>query len=600
MDNDFYEAATNFFTRNFPSILQLGSQALNYLKSDDLDQKLRTAYGAYLYRAAYHYGHTKSFFFREAPTPIYDFYVPVHLTYRVDDKDRTLADVTLDSITSVTNRAVIVAQAGAGKSMLLRHLLLHTISASDRVPVFLELRNIDGGIFDAIGSSLRSFGFDLEPEYVDLGVRRGHFVLILDGFDEVKQELRATFSAQIEDLAKRGPNCPIVVSSRPDDLFSGWDGFQEMKVEPLTLGEACEVVQKLPFDEGVKGKFLDDLQKSLFQRHQSFLSNPLLLSIMALTYQENANIPSKVSLFYAQAYEALFLKHDARKGAFRRTHLTSLDIQDFARVFGAFCVQTYNKREFSFTYLQAIAYIKKSSTNVRLDVDPGSFLQDCKQAVCLLVEDGTKIAFTHRSFQEYFVASYINSADPITQRSLIHRFSGGLGQDNVMSLLWEMNSSLVDRELLIVGLQDMFEEIRVTDRVEAEHYFRILEHEIVEFEITDRGSSAWTHASRKGEGPPWHSLIEFACSRWQIQRNQTWNWQDIWAAAMNMRGDGEEGKCTFVVSELSADSGIVVALARSSGPLICSIDVLNDLFQAYTQTQARHARTEATLDELLD
>ncbi len=270
MDDSFYDAASNFFTRNFSTILQLGSQALDHLKRDDLDKKLRAAYSAYLYRAAYHYGRTKSFFFREAPTPIYDFYVPVHLTYRADDKDRTLADVTLDSITSVTNTAVIIAQAGAGKSMLLRHLMLHTIHVSDQVPVFLELRNVEGGILDAIASSLTSFGFDLGPEYVDLGIRRGHFALILDGFDEVKQELRTTFSAQIEDLAKRGPNCPIIVSSRPDDLFSGWDGFQEMNVDPLTRDEACEVVQKLPFDEGVKRKFLNDLQKTLFQRHRSF------------------------------------------------------------------------------------------------------------------------------------------------------------------------------------------------------------------------------------------------------------------------------------------------------------------------------------------
>lgn len=307
-----------------------------------------------------------------------------------------------------------------------------------------------------------------------------------------------------------------------------------------------------------------------------------------------------MSLFYAQAYEALFLKHDARKGAFRRTHLTSLDIQDFARVFGAFCVQTYNKREFSFTYSEAIAYIKKSSANVRLDVNPDSFLQDCKQAVCLLVDDGRKIAFTHRSFQEYFVAIYINNADPTTQSSLIHRFSKNLGRDNVMSLLWEINSSLVDRELLLVGLQNMFEQVGVSDQVEVAHYFRILEHEIVEFEFTDRGSSRWVHTSRDGSRPPWTVLIEFARSRWQIHNNDTWDFRSLWTTTKNTQDRGEERKRTFAVSELSSDSDIVVAMARSGSPIICSINVLNDLFQAYSRARARHARAEATLDEFLN
>lgn len=596
MDNDFSEAATAFVTRNFSNIVQLGTRAFEYLKNDDRDKKLRTAYSTYLYRAAHYYGYTKSFFVRDVPTSLYKFYVPVHLTHRENEKDRILGDVTLDSITSVTNRAVVVAQAGAGKSMLLRHLLLDTISASDRVPVFLELRNIEGGILEAIETSLESFGFDLGLDYVDLGIKRGHFVVILDGFDEVKNELRNTFSAQIEELAKRAPNCAIIVSSRPDEGFSGWDGFQEMKVQPLTIDEACELVQKLPFDEAVKGKFLDDLRMALFRRHKSFLSNPLLLSIMALTYQENANIPSKVSLFYEQAYEALFLKHDARKGAFRRNHRTLLDIQDFEKVFGAFCVQTYSKREFSFTYLEAIGYIKKAVAHVGLDVDPDSFLGDCKQGVCLLVDDGTNITFTHRSFQEYFVASYIHNADPITQRKLIHRFSSGLGQDNVMTLLWEINGSLVERELLIPELRNMFEEIGVTDQVEVEHYFRMLEHEIVEFEF-EPGRSIWRHAPREGAGPSWYESIVFACSRWQILEDQTSGWRDF--ATIDMKRQVGGGKRKFVVSELSSNSEVIVSLARSGCPVICSMDALNELLHAYIQAQARYARTETTLDELL-
>ena len=90
-----------------------------------------------------------------------------------------------------------------------------------------------------------------------------------------------------------------------------------MRVQPLDLASAVELVRKLPFDDPVKERFVADLHGGLFKSHESFLSNPLLLSIMLLTYSDIAHIPTKLSIFYTQAYESLFQKHDALKGGFR-------------------------------------------------------------------------------------------------------------------------------------------------------------------------------------------------------------------------------------------------------------------------------------------
>ena len=197
----------------------------------------------------------------------------------------------------------------------------------------------DQKIYDAIKENLVALGFDLGDEYIAKGFALGHFVVFLDGFDEVKSEIRVSLSKQIVQLSRNAPDSVIIVSSRRDDVFTGWDGFREFGVSPLAVEEACELVEKLPFDAELKEKFISDLRGFLFERHKSFLSNPLLLSIMLLTYGESADIPTKISLFYNQAYEALFQRHDALKGGYQRDRRTSLDIQDFARVFGAFCLQ---------------------------------------------------------------------------------------------------------------------------------------------------------------------------------------------------------------------------------------------------------------------
>ena len=319
-----------------------------------------------------------------------------------------------------------------------------------------------------------ALGFDLGDEYIAKGFELGHFVVLLDGFDEVKSEIRVGLSKQIVQLSRNAPDSVIIVSSRRDDVFAGWDGFREFGVSPLAVEEACELVEKLPFDAELKDKFISDLRGFLFKRHKSFLSNPLLLSIMLLTYGESADIPTKISLFYNQAYEALFQRHDALKGGYQRERRTSLDIQDFARVFGVFCLQTYDDGRFRFSRSEALEYVRKAKTYVRLDVDDADYLADCLQAVCLLMEDGLSIVFSHRSFQEYFVAQYIHGADPRVQRDLLHRFIAALQTDSVYSLLYETNPGVVEREVLVPKLREALDGMGVGRSVGITHATRVI------------------------------------------------------------------------------------------------------------------------------
>ena len=396
---------------------------------------------------------------------------------RVSSGKATLPKVVLNDIVSLTKRAVVTASAGAGKSILLRHLFLDALRSSERIPVFVELRSIersDQKLYDTIKENLVALGFDLGDRYIAKGFELGHFVVFLDGFDEVKSEFRVSLSKQIVQLSRNARDSVIIVSSRRDDVFTGWDGFREFSVSPLAVEEACELVERLPFDSELKRKFISDLRGFLFDRHESFLSNPLLLSIMLLTYGESADIPTKVSLFYNQAYEALFQRHDALKGGYQRHRKTSLDIQDFARVFGAFCLQTYDDRKFRFFPSEAREYVRKAKTYVGLDVEDADYLEDCLQAVCLLVEDGLSVAFSHRSFQEYFVAQYIHGADPLVQRELLHRFIGAIQTDNVYSLLYETNSGIVEREVLVPKLKEIFDDIGVRRSVGITHVMKII------------------------------------------------------------------------------------------------------------------------------
>lgn len=298
--------------------------------------------------------------------------------------------------------------------------------------------------------------FSLDREYVAKALDAGHFILFLDGFDEVIHEKRSDVTQFIQDFTKNFGKNAVLVTSRPDPGLEGWQQFSLFQVAPLTIDQARSLVEKLSFDNDIKSKFLLDLRADLFGKHRSFLSNPLLLSIMLLSYGQSATIPNKLTVFYNQAYEALYERHDTLKDGFRRKRLTPLDIQDFARLFSAFCLLAFDKRKLEFTHTEALEYIEKSEEIIGLDVLKDNYLNDLIQAVCLLVQDGLSIVYSHRSFQEYFAARFISEARSDVQERLIKKYSSQILMDNVMSMLHEMRPEAVEQYYIVPALNETF------------------------------------------------------------------------------------------------------------------------------------------------
>ena len=81
------------------------------------------------------------------------------------------------------------------------------------------------------------------------------------------------------------------MSSRPISRFIQFQSFKTYELAPFTLEQAVAMVRKVRYHEdtpSLKGKFILDLQDELYEQHQDFVENPLLLTIMLLTYQFHA------------------------------------------------------------------------------------------------------------------------------------------------------------------------------------------------------------------------------------------------------------------------------------------------------------------------
>jgi len=593
---DASEFAADFVTQNIEGILKLAKKAYGSV-DEVLQVKLKTAYTDYLKGAQEKYSNSKSFFIRNQSVDLYSYYVSSGIRC-----DRHLIQAPdFKGCIEFSKNLIITGSGGSGKSVLMRHLFLDCMRSKKYTPILVELRdlNSEGADLDScILGVLDGFGFDTSGGYFTKAKEAGHFCFFFDGYDEVDYALRKKVVAQINELTSKYAKCPVVISSRPDDVFGGLDSFSVFSVVPLTLEVASNLIERLPYDEEVKKKFVADLKGGLFKKHESFLSNPLLLSIMLLTYGENAEIPTKLSVFYNQAYEALFQRHDANKGGYSRNRLTDLDVQDFSRVFSLFALQTYEKRIFKMSRTDCIGYIEKSKKSFQKDFKAQDYLADLLSAACLLVEDGLEIAFSHRSFQEYFVALYISMASPQIQEKLLERYFANYHSDKVVSLLMEIHPELVERVLIIPKLEAYFSELGIKKKVGISHIVKHMKRAYDFISIEKKKLSAARKDTTGGE-----ALVSMMALRYGNYKFRGQAYYEQYAADLYERyKDGHavgriQNRLRFPTKGMTQKTPVLLDIVYGQGTF--SIVFLQTAFDAFIKLKSKHENRIENLEGLL-
>lgn len=367
---------------------------------------------------------------------------------------------------SKSGKIVITAPAGRGKSILMRYLALAKYNAPEgSIPLFIELRQLNSitskdlitFIWSDYGAAktltLRKFKSELE---------KGIFTLILDGFDEVNPEYRGEIERNILDISKDYPEAPIIVSGRPDDVFKSWPQFMLANVLPMTKLQVIALIEGLDYDKGPKQKFLRSIKSGLYEAQESFLSTPLLAILMLMTFEQFAEIPNKIHIFYDNAFETLFRRHDATKSQFLRKTRSGLAIDSFRTLFSAFCALSYVKNDFSFNREKISEYMAKAIKYSDLDCTVDDVLADLIESLCVMQIDGFEYTFVHRSFQEYFCAVFISRSSPDVRKkfisSIISRFS-----DSVIPMAYEMAPNLVEVDWTAPTIEAILAERRASE-----------------------------------------------------------------------------------------------------------------------------------------
>jgi len=404
----------------------LPKMAIDYRrpKSPKATKRPLVQHQEYLKRILEKYNSIKTLLYSEEPKPFYDFYVCNNLrkrTYNSKDKNSYtysfIEDCNIDKLRASSRYIIISGTGGLGKSMMMRHLLLSTAKREigTLVPVMVTLKDYDSkeNLFDFIVKYAITNGLTSKKEELEELATDGKFVFLLDGYDEISTENKEEFDKNIEKLIDSYPRCSYIISSRPSINFISLARFTVFELCEFRKEEAEELVNKLEFrpdEPQIKERFLVELHKRLYRTHREFVGNPLLLTIMLMTFERFADVPSKMHVFYREAYETLATKHDATKGAFKRKLHTELNAEAFERYLAEFCARTYQHELFEFTNMDIQTYFSMLNEveRNRPKFTYVEFKNDLIDNLCLLYLEGTKYQFTHRSFQEYFCALYFS------------------------------------------------------------------------------------------------------------------------------------------------------------------------------------------------
>ncbi|WP_428843079.1 NACHT domain-containing protein, partial [Sphaerothrix gracilis] len=192
------------------------------------------------------------------------------------------------------NHVLLIGRPGSGKSTALIRLLLEeaTLSPSlspnlgrgeiERIPVLVELRYWQGSVVERVGAFLQRHDPDLvlDEETLKGWLRRGRFLLLLDGLNELPSEEARRDVARFE---KDFANAPMIFTTRELSLGGELGLEKKLEMQPLTEAQMRQFVGNYLGPE--RG---EQLLGQLKDRLRELGQTPLLLAMLCSIFTSAA------------------------------------------------------------------------------------------------------------------------------------------------------------------------------------------------------------------------------------------------------------------------------------------------------------------------
>lgn len=411
------------------------------------------------YEKAYdRYKYMNTIVFKKETKTIDELYIPLTIVKNgKSNREKIVIDDNMPNIFQKCKRILLIDLAGMGKSTVLKYMYLKWLRSGHGIPFLIELRRLEKEetILRYICREMCLYENKLNENDIRFLIENGEFVFFLDGYDEIAKENKYEITQEIQKFVLEFGDNNYMISSREEEALNSFREFEKYHIRPLNKEEAYELIRKYDQYGTVAEDLINEIEDNeQYEILEEFLENPLMISLLYLTYHYKGKIQYKKYLFYRQVYDALYEGHDITKGDGNiHKKKTGLDIDGFNNLLSAMGYMSvhqgkisYGKTELKKMIQQALElYWSEECINVN-DV-----IHDVLYAVPVFVEEGIEFKWTHKSFAEYFAANFICSVVKEREASIINSImesNNNMNLYNVLDFCYDMDYKLANEVIV--------------------------------------------------------------------------------------------------------------------------------------------------------
>jgi predicted NACHT family NTPase len=316
-------------------------------------------------------------------------------------------------------KLMLLGKPGAGKTTLLKYTALKCSQGdifSDLVPIFVTLRQYAGSesqahILDYISQDFRAYNIGDEPTLKHL-LQHGRAILFLDGLDEVREDDLHRVLEDLRSFSEHYYTNRFVITSRLGAQEYVFEKFTEVEVanfQPLQISQFAQ--RWFSGNSRHIELFLRKVEEN--RPIQELATNPLLLTLLCLVFDEYGDFPTNRSELYREGLDVLLKKWDAKRNIERHQIYKNLSMQRKEDLLAQVACTTFYQGDYFFRQVDLESYItdyirnlpKAHTDEEALQLDSEAIIKAIESQHGLFVERAKGIySFSHLTFQEYLAA----------------------------------------------------------------------------------------------------------------------------------------------------------------------------------------------------
>jgi len=320
------------------------------------------------------------------------------------------------------SKLMVLGKPGSGKTTFLKHLAIQCDRGkfqAHRLPIFITLKQFaetEGkpSLLEYITQMFSNC--DVSADQIAVLFKHGRTLVLLDGLDEVKDEDNNRVIKQVRDFSDKFRTNHFVMTCRIAAKDYTFEKFTEVEVADFDGKQIVTFARKwFQAKEPAKAEeFIQQLRAN--DRIRELATNPLLLTLLCLVFEESAKFPGLRSELYEEGVDILLRRWDETRKIEREQVYKNLSLQHKKDLLSQIALTTFQQGDYFFKQKQLEQYISDYIRNLpdaqndpeALQVDSEAVLKSIEAQHGLLVERAHKIySYSHLTFQEYFIARKI-------------------------------------------------------------------------------------------------------------------------------------------------------------------------------------------------